>query len=108
IQTIVSRRLSPFEMGVVTVGSFDGKGSFNIIKDRIEIEGDTRYMSERVSKKIEEEMHRIVRGVAEEFNVTCDFTFTSDYPPLYNDPSVTADVVNILASSNDKIVRAHV
>lgn len=104
IQTIVSRRLSPFEMGVVTVGSFDGKGSFNIIKDRIEIEGDTRYMTERVAKKIEEEMHRIVRGIAEEFNVTCDFDFIPDYPPLYNHPDVTADVVNILASSNDRSI----
>ena len=30
LQTIVSRRLSPFENGVVTIGSFDGKGTFNI------------------------------------------------------------------------------
>ena len=41
-QTVVSRRLSPFETGVVTIGSFDGKGQFNVIKDSIEIEGDVR------------------------------------------------------------------
>lgn len=105
IQTIVSRRLSPFEMGVVTVGSFDGKGSFNIIKDRIEIEGDTRYMTARAAKKIEEEMHRIVRGISEQFNVICDFEFVPDYPPLYNDPDVTANVVNTLASSNDVAIK---
>ena len=38
-QTVVSRRLNPFETGVVTIGSFDGKGQFNVIKDQIEIEG---------------------------------------------------------------------
>ena len=39
LQTIVSRRLNPFETGVVTIGSFDGKGQFNVIKDSVEIEG---------------------------------------------------------------------
>ena len=42
LQTIVSRRLNPFETGVVTIGSFDGKGQFNVIKDSVEIEGDVR------------------------------------------------------------------
>ena len=44
-QTIVSRRLNPFETGVVTIGSFDGKGQFNVIKDKIELEGDVRALT---------------------------------------------------------------
>ncbi|RNF39812.1 amidohydrolase [Planococcus salinus] len=104
IQTIVSRRLNPFEMGVVTVGSFDGKGSFNIIKDSIEIEGDVRYMNEKTQQVIEKEMHRIVRGVELEFDVTCDFTYTADYPPLRNDEKVTAEVVEILKAANEPLI----
>ena len=45
-QTIVSRRLNPFETGVVTIGSFDGKGQFNVIKDKIELEGDVRALTD--------------------------------------------------------------
>ena len=45
IQTIISRRLNPFDMGVITIGSFDGKGTFNVIKDSVELEGDVRYMT---------------------------------------------------------------
>src|SRR5699024_12000903 len=52
VQTIVSRRLNPSDMGVITIGSFDGKGSFNIIKDSIEIEGDVRYMDRQVQQVI--------------------------------------------------------
>ena len=47
IQTIISRRLNPFDMGVITIGSFDGKGTFNVIKDSVEIEGDVRYYDRR-------------------------------------------------------------
>ncbi|GAB3046685.1 amidohydrolase [Virgibacillus ainsalahensis] len=92
VQTIVSRRLNPFEMGVVTIGSFDGKGSFNVIKDRIEIEGDVRYMTAETQEMIEEEMHRITKGIESEFGVTCELTYTADYPPLYNDPEMTERV----------------
>jgi len=71
IQTVVSRRLNPFDMGVVTIGSFDGKGQFNVIKDSIEIEGDVRYMTSEVQELIDKEVHRIVKGIEAEFGVTC-------------------------------------
>ena len=63
IQTVVSRRLNPFDMGVITIGSFDGKGQFNVIKDSIELEGDVRYMTEEVQQLIDKEIHRIVKGI---------------------------------------------
>ncbi|MET3657475.1 amidohydrolase [Sporosarcina psychrophila] len=105
IQTIVSRRLNPFEMGVVTIGSFDGKGSFNVIKDSIELEGDVRYMNEDTQQLISREIHRIVSGIELEFDVTCELTYTADYPPLYNDPAVTAEVVSILKKSDDPDIK---
>ena len=105
VQTIVSRRLNPFEMGVVTIGSFDGKGSFNIIKDSIEIEGDCRYMTETTHAVIDREMHRIVKGVETEFDVGCEFTWTPDYPPLINDADVTADVVEMLKHAGEERIK---
>ena len=44
LQTIISRRLNPFMSGVVTIGSFTGEGSFNIIKDSVTLTGDVRTM----------------------------------------------------------------
>lgn len=102
IQTIVSRRLNPFEMGVVTIGSFDGKGSFNVIKDNIEIEGDVRYMKTETQQLIEQEIRRMTSGIELEFNVQCELTYTADYPPLYNDPETTEKVVSILRNSGEK------
>ena len=104
VQTVVSRRLNPFEMGVVTIGSFDGKGTFNIIKDSIEIEGDVRYMNEKTAQLIDNEIHRIVGGIEQEFGVKCELTYLSDYPPLYNDPAVTTEVVSILENANDPTI----
>ncbi|MDF1996084.1 amidohydrolase [Peribacillus frigoritolerans] len=102
VQTVISRRLNPFDMGVVTIGSFDGKGSFNVIKDRIEIEGDVRYMTAETQQLIDKEIHRIVKGIETEFDVQCELIYVPDYPPLYNDPELTEFVKNSLESMNDK------
>ncbi|EIP9585871.1 amidohydrolase [Listeria innocua] len=93
IQTVVSRRLNPFDTGVITIGSFDGKGSFNVIKDAVELEGDVRYMNTENRDKIDAEIHRIVAGIEAMFGVSVELTYTNDYPPLYNDPVVTEQVV---------------
>ena len=102
VQTVVSRRLNPFDIGVVTIGSFDGKGTFNVIKDSVEIEGDVRGMTEETRAKIEKEIRRIAKGIEEEFGVTCELTYTPDYPPLYNDPELTEMVASSLKKAIDK------
>lgn len=105
VQTVISRRLNPFDMGVVTIGSFDGKGSFNVIKDRIEIEGDVRYMTEETQQLINKEIHRIVKGIETEFDVQCELLYMPDYPPLYNDPKMTEFVKNSLQNMNDPDIK---
>ncbi|WP_026575035.1 amidohydrolase [Bacillus sp. UNC438CL73TsuS30] len=105
VQTIISRRLNPFDAGVITIGSFDGKGTFNVIKDHVELEGDIRYMTMETKGIIEKEVRRIVSGIEAEFGVQCELTYTSDYPPLYNDPEVTAAVKESLESANDPDIK---
>ena len=101
-QTIISRRLSPFEIGVITIGSFDGAGTFNVIKDSVVLEGDIRYMTDATKETIEREVKRLVRGLEEEFDVSCELTYTPDYPPLYNNPELTEKVSVALLNANVK------
>lgn len=105
IQSVVSRRLSPFENGVVTIGSFDGKGSFNVIKDSIKLEGDIRYMAEATREKIEMEIKRIVKGIEAAFDVVCSLELIPDYPPLYNDPELTSRVAETLRQADDPDIK---
>lgn len=105
IQTIVSRRLNPMKTGVVTIGSFDGKGSFNVIKDSIEIEGDIRYSDHDTAEVIHKEFHRIVKGIEQLFGVTCDLDYKPDYPPLYNDPELTDFVATVLKNAHEEEIK---
>ena len=105
VQTIVSRRLSPFENGVVTIGSFEGEGSFNIIKDSVRLTGDIRSLSNETRETIEREIDRIARGIGETFGMEVEVECTSDYPVLYNDPAMTDLVVDAIKEADIKEVR---
>src|SRR5699024_5980267 len=104
-QTVVSRRLDPLKTGVVTVGSFDGRGTFNVIKESIELEGDIRYADSQAQEVIDKEIHRIVDGLEAMFGVTCELTYTADYPPLYNDPAWTTFVEETLNQVDDDAIQ---
>ena len=97
LQTVVSERLSPFETGVVTIGSFDGKGQFNVIKDVVEIEGDVRGLTDATKATIEK-IKRLSKGLEALYGVTCTLEYNDDYPALYNDPEFTEYVAKTLKS----------
>ncbi|WP_405099392.1 amidohydrolase [Oceanobacillus sp. FSL H7-0719] len=105
VQTIISRRINPMDVGVITIGSFDGKGTFNVIKDSIEIEGDIRYMSTETQEIIAKEMKRMVDGIEVEFGVECTLDYEADYPPLNNDPGYTAFAAESLKQVKDKDIK---
>lgn len=97
-QTVVSRRLNPFDMGVVTIGSFDGAGSFNVIADSVTLEGDVRTMATSTAETVEEEIKRLAKGLEEGFGVKAELEYKPDYPVLYNDPEHTERVTKALES----------
>lgn len=94
LQTIISRRLNPFDPGVITIGSFDGKGQFNIIRDSVELVGDVRCMSDHTKQLIEEEVRKMCKGFEIAYSCHIDLDYKNDYPVLINDKEMTELVVN--------------
>ncbi|EUJ28502.1 M20/M25/M40 family peptidase [Listeria floridensis FSL S10-1187] len=100
VQTVVSRRLNPFDVGTVTIGSFDGKGQFNVIKDSVSLEGDVRAMTEETRTLIQTEITRILDGLQTMYGITYDLNYQNDYPVLMNDEKLTAFVSETLKEAN--------
>lgn len=96
LQTIISLRLNPFDVGSITVGSFDGNGSFNVIKDAVVLEGDVRAMTEATRTLFEKEIRRLLDGLAVMFGITYDLDYENDYPVLVNDVALTEFVAKTL------------
>lgn len=72
-------------MGVIMIGFFDGKGSFNVIKDVVELEGDVCYMNIENCDKMDVEIYCIVIGMEVMFGVMVELMYMNDYLLFYND-----------------------
>lgn len=100
LQTIVSRRINPMESGVVTIGSFDGKGQFNVIKDSVTLEGDVRCMSNQSRELIEKEIRCMCQGMEKAYSCQIELDYKNDYPVLMNDNEMTELAVDALEEAN--------
>lgn len=93
LQTIISRRISPFQMATLTVGNFDGQGSFNVIKDSVLLEGDIRIMDDGTKEIIRREFKNILEGIKVMFSVDYELFYEDDYPVLINDKDLTTKAI---------------
>ena len=99
VQTVVSRRIDPLEMGVVTIGSFDAPGKANVIQDTVTIKGTARYLNDEIGQKMYEEIEKVVKSMAVGFDIDYDLDYMFGYPVLYNHPKETDQVAEILSES---------
>ncbi|MDA3768571.1 M20 family metallopeptidase [Lactobacillus delbrueckii] len=100
LQTVISRRIDPFDMGTVTIGSFDGAGSFNAIQDKVVLKGDVRMMKETTRKVIRDQVKQIAKGVGVTFGVEVIVDYDDNYPVLFNSENLTHFVVDSLKDQN--------
>lgn len=94
LQTVVSRRIDPFDTANVTIGSFDGSGSYNAIKQSVTLKGDVRVMKEDTRKTVREQIEKIAHGVE------ADIDYDDNYPFLYNDPKLTEEMIKSIQDAN--------
>ncbi len=91
LQTIVSRKLDPADIGVVSVTELLTDGTRNALPGHARILGDARSYRPDVSAKIEEEMRRIASGIASVHGIEAQVEYAREFIPLVNDLQATAD-----------------
>jgi len=91
LQTIVSRRLSPTDIGVVSVTELLTDGTRNALPGLARILGDARSFRPEVSARIEEQMGIIAQGTALTHNVSAEMIYTREFVPLLNDEALAAE-----------------
>ena len=105
LQTIVSRRLSPTDIGVVSVTELITDGTRNALPGLARILGDTRSFQPEVSAEIEKQMRVIAEGTALTYNVAADVTYTREFVPLLNDAALVEEA---FAAARTVFVPEHV
>ncbi len=90
LQTIVSRKVSPLESCVITVGKFHGGTAPNIIPEEVILEGTLRTLNNNVRAIVPDQMKSLVENIAISYGGSALFEYLPAYPVLVNDEKMTS------------------
>ncbi len=89
LQLIVSREVDAQQPKVLTIGRIQGGTRFNIIADRVVMDGTLRTFDPAVRTDMKARMLRTVKGVAEAHGLTASLRFIdAGNAPTVNDPAL--------------------
>ena len=96
LQTIVSRKVSPLESCVITVGKIHGGTAPNIIPEEVILEGTLRTLNNDVRSVVPNQMKELVETLAKSYGGSAKFEYLPGYPVLVNDDRMTEVTHNAL------------
>jgi len=89
-QTIISRNLNPLESGVVSVGTIKAGEAFNVIPERVYINGTYRFFTQETKKLIEKRVEEVLKGIALANNASYKLKIEEVAPPTINDSQMAS------------------
>lgn len=90
LQTVVSRSCDPVQPSVLTFGRITGGHARNVIPDEVFLHGTLRTYEEETAVTLRTAIGRIARSTAEAFGATAEVEVVIGYPPVINEPELTA------------------
>jgi len=95
LQTIVSRNADPIEPSVVSVGSFHGGTTFNVIASECTMQGTVRSMSPEMRERLRRRVEEVLETTCRMFGATHELRYILGYPPVVNHEAETARAMAI-------------
>ncbi|MDH5715463.1 MAG: amidohydrolase [Candidatus Aminicenantes bacterium] len=98
LQTMVSRNIDPRYPVVCTVGVVRGGNRFNIIADKVTLQGTVRTLDAKVREAVPTIMERIIKGVTSGMGADYQFQYYMGPPVTSNDPQLAKEMAEVIES----------
>jgi len=85
VQSIIARRMDLFHNAVISITSINGGNTWNVIPDKVELQGTVRTFQEEARAKIPELMKSLAESTAQGFGGTVQFHWDAYMPVVFND-----------------------
>jgi len=83
-QSIVSRSIDPLQSGVITCGMIHGGYGYNIIADKVQIQGTCRSFTKETQERMKGRMQDVCCGVARMYGGEINMNYQYGYPATVN------------------------
>jgi len=96
IKAFLSQEIDTRHPVVLTFGRIEGGNRFNILADKVTLEGSLRYLQEAVRLQVITGLKRHLAGLAKATGAKIELTHKTIYPILRNDPELADTAVKLL------------
>lgn len=103
-QSIVGRNLNPFHTGVVSVTRINGGNTWNVIPDKVELEGTVRFMEKDDRIFIERRMREIAEHTAAAYGANAELLWYPGPPATVNEKAWSAFAQKVAEESGFEVV----
>lgn len=100
INSIISKFVSPFDNATITIGTFEGGKSENIIADRVKLSGMIRATSLESKNVIKDRIEKIVTNQCLAMGAEASINFIDGYPAVINDEDFTKYFASVAEDFN--------
>ena len=104
VQSIVGRNLNPFHTGVVSVTRINGGNTWNVIPDKVELEGTVRSMEKDDRIFIEKRMREIAEHTAAAYGANAELLWYPGPPATVNEKAWSAFAQKVAEESGFEVV----
>lgn len=87
VQSIIARRMDLFHNAVISITSINGGNTWNVIPDKVVLQGTVRTFQEEAREAIPGLMKRLAESTAQGFGGTAEFCWDAYMPVVFNDAS---------------------
>ena len=95
LQQLISRNNNPFNPTVLSITSFNGGNTTNVIPNEVKLMGTFRAMDETWRFKAHELMHQLTSNLVQSMGGEADLHIDVGYPCVMNDEKVTAEAMSL-------------
>lgn len=89
MQSILSRRIDPFQQALITIGKLQGGEARNILAPNVHMEGTIRTFDENTAILIKKYMKDLLKGMETSHGIGGEFKELVYYPPVINNKELT-------------------
>lgn len=90
LQPIISRNLRPRNAAVITIGTIKGGDRYNIVPDRVDLDGTVRSFDEEDHRNLPKWIERAIVNTAAGYGCTAEVDYQIGYPSTMNNAKLAA------------------
>jgi amidohydrolase len=95
LQTMVTRRVDPFDPAVITIANVVAGTTNNIIPETAFMKGTLRTLSEATRARIKPQIEHLAESIASAHGASAEVAIEAGYPVTVNDATFTAFVLDV-------------